>query len=157
MIRKKVIKERTAYVDPRYHNKLLGKFINYVMLHGNRAKSEIIVYSALDILSSRTSIDGDCAFQKAVNNVRPIVEIKARRIGGSTYQIPIELRYSRSISLALKWLIHSARVRKDSNSMANKLCNELFDALRKRGLTFKKKENIHKMAEANKAFSHYRW
>jgi small subunit ribosomal protein S7 len=151
------INKKSFCFDTKYSNKLLGKFISYVMLHGNRVKASFIVYSALDILSRRVDLETPVVLQKVLNNVRPIVEIKSRRIGGSTYQIPVELDYTRSASQALKWLIQSSRLRRDGNTMITRLSNELFDAFKKRGLTFRKKENIHKMAEANKAFSHYKW
>lgn len=156
MSRKKNIKKHEILPDPKFKSKLLTKFINIIMIDGKKTVAENIVYNSLENLKKITKEFNLNIFEKAIKNVSPIVEVKSRRIGGSTYQVPIEVNYKRRNTLAMRWIIESARKRKD-NTMSLKLSNELFDASNNRGLAFKKKENVHKMAESNKAFSHYKW
>ena len=143
--------------DARYNNRLVQKMINIIMLDGKKAKAEGIVYEAFDLLkTSAESNDVITVFQKSVENVRPHVELKARRVGGATYQIPIEAGHDRSFSLALRWLRNAARARR-GKPMAKRLAEELFSAYKGEGSAVRKKEDTHKMAEANRAFAHYRW
>lgn len=149
--------KREILPDPKYNSKLVAKFINMLMLKGKKSLSEKIVYSALAELGKRTGKDNHLeVFQKAVDNVKPLVEVRSRRVGGATYQVPIEVRAERSITLALRWIRGFARAKK-GKPMEQKLANELMDAYKKEGASVKKREDTHRMAEANKAFSHYRW
>ncbi|MBI3088116.1 MAG: 30S ribosomal protein S7 [Candidatus Omnitrophica bacterium] len=143
--------------DPRYNNRLVQKFINMVMVDGKKSTAETIVYDAFDQLREHASTnDVLSVFHKAIENVRPHVELKPRRVGGATYQIPIEVRHDRSLSLALRWLRNAARNRRGS-PMAKRLSDELLAAYKGEGTAVKKREDMHKMAEANRAFAHYRW
>ena len=156
MRRRRVARHETA-PDPRYNNRVVQKMINLVMLDGKKATAEGIVYEAFDLLkNSSGSDDVVTVFHKSVDNVRPHVELKARRVGGATYQIPIEVRHDRGLSLALRWLRDAARARK-GKPMSSRLAEELFSAYKGEGAAVKKREEIHKMAEANRAFAHYRW
>nr|BET44686.1 MAG: 30S ribosomal protein S7 [Candidatus Aschnera chinzeii] len=156
MPRRRVIGQRKILPDPKFESVLLAKFINILMLNGKKSIAESIVYKALDYLSNYTKKEHLLAFEAALENVRPIVEVKSRRVGGSTYQVPIEVRYVRRNTLAMRWIIESARKRADK-SMALRLAHELSDATNNKGAAIKKRDDVHRMAEANKAFAHYRW
>ena len=142
--------------DARFNNVLVTRFINALMLQGKKSTAERIFYHAMDIIAKKTNEDPIKVFQKAVDNVKPVVEVKSRRVGGSTYQVPVDVRQERRIALALRWLTDYARQRSD-RTMAEKFASELIDAFRSTGNAVKKREDTHKMAEANKAFAHYRW
>ena len=143
--------------DPRYNNRLVQKMINVLMLDGKKSVAEEVVYDAFDLMKKSTGTnDILTVFHKAIENVRPHVELKARRVGGATYQIPIEVRHDRSLSLALRWLRNASRARKGA-PMSKRLADELLSAFKGEGSAVKKREEIHKMAEANRAFAHYRW
>jgi small subunit ribosomal protein S7 len=156
MPRKKLIIKRDFTLDPKYKSQLLAKFINCMMSKGKKSLSQAILYESFEIIKEKTNEDPLSVFQKAMNNVKPLVEVKSRRVGGSTYQVPTEVRANRSQALGIRWLISFARERGEK-SMAAKLAGELMDAANKKGATIKKKEDTHRMAEANKAFAHYRW
>lgn len=156
-MRRRRAKTRQILPDPKYNNLLLSKFINMVMLKGKKSTSEAIVYGALDTLKEKAGGKNPVEFfEKAVENVRPLLEVKPRRIGGATYQIPIEVPRNRGNFRAMMWIRDFARSKK-GKSMGEKLANELMDAYNKTGQAVKKREETHKMAEANKAFSHYKW
>ena len=142
--------------DPIYGSKILTKFINKVMLDGKKSTAEKIIYSAMDIIASRGEKTGIDTFNEAIENIKPIIEVKSRRVGGATYQVPVEVRPVRQQSLAIRWLIDAARKRNE-RTMAERLANEFMDASSDKGNAFKKKEDTYRMAEANKAFAHYRW
>ena len=156
MPRKRVIVKREILLDPMYKSKLVSIFINCLMKQGKKSLAQSILYNAFSIINKKTNEDPLALFQKALNNVKPIVEVKSRRVGGSTYQVPTEVRPARSQALVIRWIISYARERGEK-SMASKLAGELMDAANRRGATIKKKEDTHRMAEANKAFAHYRW
>lgn len=156
MPRKRVVTKRETIPDPKYNSQMVSKFINCLMKKGKRSVAQSILYRALDVVKQKTKDDPLPVFQKAVNNVRPIVEVKSRRVGGSTYQVPTEVRASRGQALSIRWIISYASARGEK-SMAAKLAGELMDAAGGRGAAVKKKEDTHRMAEANKAFAHYRW
>jgi small subunit ribosomal protein S7 len=156
MPRRREVPKREILPDPRYHDLLVAKFMNVLMVHGKKAVAEGIVYGAFDIIESRTKEDPIAVFRKAVENCEPMVEVKSRRVGGSTYQVPVEVRASRRTALSIRWIIQNARER-GGKSMNDKLANELIEASHNRGGAVKKKDDVHRMAEANKAFSHYRW
>jgi len=156
MGRKSFIREREILPDPRYNSVVVTKFITRMMLDGKKTVSQKNVYSALDQLAEKSGKDALEVFNKALENVKPAVEVKSRRVGGSTYQVPVEVREKRRDALAMRWIIQAARTR-SGKSMGEKLFNELFDAYNSTGTAFRKKEDTHRMAEANKAFSHYRW
>jgi small subunit ribosomal protein S7 len=147
---------REVMPDPIYGSKVLTKFINKVMLDGKKSVAEKIIYSALDIISSRGEKSGIDTFNEAIENIKPIIEVKSRRVGGATYQVPVEVRPVRQQSLAIRWLVDAARKRNE-RTMAERLANEFMDAATQKGTAYKKKEDTYKMAEANKAFAHYRW
>ena len=147
---------REIMPDPIYGSKILTKFINKIMLDGKKSVAEKIIYSALDIVSSRGEKSGIDTFNEAIENIKPVIEVKSRRVGGATYQVPVEVRPVRQQSLAIRWLIDAARSRNE-RTMAEKLANEFMDASADKGSAFKKKEDTYRMAEANKAFAHYRW
>jgi small subunit ribosomal protein S7 len=142
--------------DPRYGSVLAAKFVNRLMYGGKKNVAERIFYDSLNVLGEKAQEDPLRAFEKALDNVKPSVEVKSRRVGGATYQVPVEVRPDRQVSLAIRWLIGYARGRGEKG-MVNKLSNELLDAFNNRGGAVKKKEDVHRMAEANKAFAHYRW
>jgi len=142
--------------DPKYHNLTVSKLVNKVMKCGKKRTAERIVYDALDILEQRSSRDPVTALEQAIKNATPLLEVKPRRVGGATYQVPVEVRADRGLFLALSWLLKSTRSRK-GKSMTERLADELTDALRGEGATIKKREDTHRMAEANRAFAHYRW
>jgi small subunit ribosomal protein S7 len=152
--RRAAVREISA--DYRYHSELVAKFINNIMKKGKKSVAEEIFYGAVDLITERTGKEGIDVFNQAINNVKPMVEVRPRRVGGQTYQVPAEVRPGRKISLAIKWLIEAARSRGEYQ-MKEKLCNELIAASRKEGSAYKKKEETHKMAEANKAFAHFGW
>ena len=156
MSRRKRDYKREVFPDPKFGDKLISKFVNCMMLSGNRSISERTLYDAMDTVKSRFNQEGVEVFYKALDNVRPVVEVRSRRVGGATYQVPTEVRPDRRNTLAIRWLISSARDRGEK-SMKERLANELFDAAQNRGSAVKKKEETHKMAEANRAFAHYRW
>jgi small subunit ribosomal protein S7 len=156
MSRRRVAKERDILPDSRYGSKMISKFIVRMMLGGKKSVATNIMYSALEQVGQKASEEPVAVFQKAMDNVRPVVEVKSRRVGGSTYQVPVEIRDKRRDALAMRWIIQAARSR-SGRSMSEKLSAELLDAFNSTGTAFKKKEDTHRMAEANKAFSHYRW
>ncbi len=156
MPRRRVVAKREILPDPKYGNQLLAKFINMVMVSGKKSVAERILYGALDKVAERSDEEPLEVLEKAMENVRPTVEVKSRRVGGATYQVPIEVRPNRRNSLAMRWLIDAARKRSEK-SMAFRLAGELMDAAASRGSAVKKREDTHRMAEANKAFAHYRW
>ncbi|MBE0514083.1 30S ribosomal protein S7 [Sulfurimonas sp.] len=147
---------REIMPDPVYGSKVLTKFINKIMYDGKKSTAEKIIYSALDIVSSRGEKTGIDTFNDAIENIKPIIEVKSRRVGGATYQVPVEVRPVRQLSLAIRWLVDASRKRNE-RTMAERLANELMDAGSEKGNAFKKKEDTYRMAEANKAFAHYRW
>ena len=155
-MRRRRAPKREISPDPKYNSKLVTKFINVIMLEGKKSKAESIVYKCLDTLGEKIGKKPLEVFEKAINNVRPILEVKARRVGGATYQVPIEVTESRGIALAFRWIRDFARGR-SGKPMQEKLAAEIMDAYNGTGPAVKKKEDTHKMAEANKAFSHYRW
>jgi len=156
MGRKKFIREKVVLPDSRYGSTIVTKFITRMMLDGKKATSQRVMYEALEQVAEKSGKDGLEVFQKALENVKPSVEVKSRRVGGSTYQVPVEVREKRRDALAMRWIIQAARTR-SGKSMGEKLFNELYDAYNSTGSAFRKKEDTHRMAEANKAFSHYRW
>jgi small subunit ribosomal protein S7 len=155
-MRRKQAEKRIAIPDPLYSDTLVAKFISSVMKDGKKSTAQRIVYSAFDVVEERSGEEGVEVFRKAVNNIAPLVEVRSRRVGGATYQVPIEVRPERRTSLAFRWLIQYARTRGDK-SMANRLANEILAASRGEGGAVKKKDDTHRMAEANKAFSHFRF
>ena len=156
MPRRREVPERPVMGDPKYDSKLVTKFINAVMRDGKKSTAESLLYGAFDIMEKKTKGAPLKLFEQAVDNVRPIIEVKSRRVGGSTYQVPTEIRPSRRTALGIRWIIGYARKRPEKG-MANKLAAELMDAANNRGASAKKREDTHKMAEANKAFAHFRW
>ena len=156
MPRKGHIAKRDVLADPIYNNKVVTKFINNIMLDGKKGAAQKIVYGAFDKVAEKTGKEAIEVFEEAMNNVMPVLEVKARRIGGATYQVPIEVRADRRQALALRWLTIYSRKRGEK-TMEERVANELMDAANNTGASVKKKEDMHKMAEANKAFAHYRW
>jgi len=155
-MRRRRAEKRTVIPDPKYKSPVVSRFINVVMKEGKKSTAEKIVYKSFDVLSQKTGKPPLESFQKALDNVRPLLEIKPRRIGGATYQVPIEVKSERGISIAMRWIRNFARTKK-GKPMEIKLADELFDAFKGEGAAVKKREDTHKMAEANKAFAHYRW
>ncbi len=155
-MRRRRAEKREVIPDPKYKSAVVSRFINIVMLEGKKSIAEKIVYKCFDILAEKTGKPALEAFQKALDNVRPLLEIKPRRIGGATYQVPIEVRSERGVSIAMRWIRNFARTKK-GKPMEIKLASELLDAYKGEGAAIKKREDTHKMAEANKAFAHYRW
>ncbi len=149
-------KRREILPDVRYGNLVIAKFINNIMLQGKRSTAEAIVYGAFDIIAEKTGQDPVAVFNKAMNNVRPTLKVKSRRVGGSTYQVPMEVRPEERDALAMRWIIGYARGRR-GKTMRERLAAEFMEAARNEGASVKKREDTHKMAEANKAFAHYRW
>ncbi|SFV52600.1 SSU ribosomal protein S7p (S5e) [hydrothermal vent metagenome] len=147
---------RPVLPDPVYGSKVLTKFINAVMLDGKKSTAQKVMYAALERIESKTGEKGIEIFNKAMDNVKPVMEVKSRRVGGATYQVPIEVRPVRQQSLGIRWIVDAARKRNE-RTMMERLSNELMDAATEKGSAFKKKEDTYKMAEANKAFAHYRW
>ena len=156
MSRKKRAPKRIFYPDPKYGSLILAKFINFVMYDGKKTTSEKIIYDALEKIKNKTKEDPIKIFDSAISNIRPNLEVRSRRVGGATYQVPQEVKSKRSQTLALRWLLEATRKRKNK-TMSDKLLNELMDAAQKKGAAIKKREDTHKMAESNKAFAHYRW
>ena len=156
MPRRRVVAKREVLPDPKFHNQVIAKFINHVMVSGKKAVAERIVYGALDRVQARDGTDPVETFDKALDAIAPMVEVKSRRVGGATYQVPVEVRPSRRNALAMRWLVDSARSRSEK-SMAARLAGELMDAADGRSSAVKKREDTHRMAEANKAFAHYRY
>jgi small subunit ribosomal protein S7 len=156
MPRRREVPERIIIPDPKYNNKLVSKFIKSIMRDGKKSTAESILYNAFDVIEERTKESAIKIFEQAIENVKPTIEVKSRRVGGSTYQVPTEIRPSRKTALGIRWIISFARKRPEKG-MVDKLAAELLDASNKRGAAVKKKEDTHKMAEANKAFAHYRW
>lgn len=156
MPRRRVIAKREILPDPKYSSKVLSKFMNILMESGKKSTAESICYGAFDILKKKTGNDPLKVFKTALENVKPILEVKPRRVGGATYQVPVEIRPHRRSALAFRWIIKYSRARSEK-TMQEKLAGELLDAFNNTGTSIKKKEDTHKMAEANKAFAHYRW
>lgn len=156
MPRRKGIAKRELLPDPRYGSVLVQQFLNYLMRDGKKSTSEVLFYDAMDLIEDRTGQEAMTVFKQAINNVKPTLEVASRRVGGATYQVPIEVRPLRRTALAMRWMINYARQRRE-NSMAEKLAAELLLAQKNEGPSVKKREDTHKMAEANKAFAHYRW
>ena len=156
MSRKKRAPKRIFYPDSRYASLILAKFINFVMYDGKKATAEKIIYNTLEKIKNKTKEDPIKVFNNAVNNIRPNLEVRSRRVGGATYQVPVEVKTKRSQTLALRWLIEASRKRKDKK-MSDKIFNEIYDAFQNKGSAIKKKDDTHKMAESNKAFAHFRW
>ncbi len=156
MSRRRAAERRSILPDAKYSDLVLAKFINCLMIQGKRSTAEQIVYSALETLSDRSGGDPLKTFHDALDNVKPSVEVRSRRVGGATYQVPVEVRNDRRQALAIRWIIETARSRSE-NTMMDRLSNELLDAANNRGNAVKKREDTHRMADANKAFSHYRW
>ena len=157
MPRRREIPKRELAPDALYGSPLVTKFINTIMLEGRRSTAQRILYQSFDIIKERSGDDPVKVFKKAVDNVKPALEVKSRRVGGSNYQVPIEVNPNRRLSLSIRWLVGYARARGDGKTMQEKLANELLDAANLRGGAVKKREDTHRMAEANKAFAHYRW
>ena len=156
MSRKKRAPKKIFYPEAKYRSLVLAKFINFVMYDGRKATAEKIIYTALDKIKQKTKEDPIKIFNDAINNIRPNLEVRSRRVGGATYQVPVEVKTKRSQTLALRWLLSASRKRKNK-TMSEKLFNELMDASQKKGAAIKKREDEHKMAESNKAFALYRW
>ena len=156
MPRRAIIQRREVASDPKFGSRLVAKFINVMMKGGKRSLSEHIMYDALDLMGDRAKQDPLKLFKQAVDNVKPALEVKSRRVGGSTYQVPVEVRPERRTSLSMRWIVGFARMRPEK-TMQERLAGELLDASQNRGVSVKKREDTHRMAEANKAFAHYRW
>jgi small subunit ribosomal protein S7 len=156
MPRKGEVKKREVLPDPKYGDKTVTKFVNSIMNRGKKSTAEAILYGSLNIVTTKTKEDSLGVFKRALENTRPTVEVRSRRVGGATYQVPVEVRPQRRLSLSMRWLIEAARARSEK-SMEEKLAAELIDAANNRGTAIKKKEDTHRMAEANRAFAHYRW
>lgn len=156
MPRRRDVPKRPVTPDPKHGDRVIGRFINVIMKDGKKSTAEGIIYGAFDMIESKMRSDPLAMFRRALENIRPRVEVKSRRVGGTTYQVPIEIRPERASSLAMRWLKENSRKRPGKN-MAEKLANEIIDAANERGESVKKREDTHRMAEANKAFAHYRW
>jgi small subunit ribosomal protein S7 len=156
MGRKKFIRKREILPDPKFNDVVVAKFINSLLIQGKRSVAEKIMYGAIDIAQEKGGDEGVKVFKKALENCKPLLEVKSRRVGGATYQVPVEVKPGRRQSLASRWLIDAARSRPE-HSMMERLAGEIVDAANNRGSALKKREDTHKMAEANKAFAHYRW
>lgn len=156
MPRKRVVQKREILPDPKYNSKLVSKFVNVMMEDGKKSTTERLFYGAFEVIKEKTGNDPLKVFKAAMENVKPVLEVKPRRVGGATYQVPMEIRPQRRTALALRWVINFARARNEK-TMREKLAAELLDAFNNTGASIKKKEDTHRMAEANKAFAHYRW
>ncbi len=156
MPRKGFVAKRDVLPDPKFNDKVVMRFVNKLIIQGKKSKAEGIFYGALNVIEEKTKSDPLKVFKKALDNVKPILEVKSRRVGGATYQVPVEVRPDRKLSLALRWIVGYANGRSEK-SMREKLAAELIDASNNKGGAVKKREDVHKMAEANKAFAHYRW
>ena len=157
MPRRREIPKRDVAADPIYQSQLVSKFINCIMTGGKRSTAERILYKSFDIVKDKTGDDPLKVFKKAIDNVKPSLEVKSRRVGGSNYQVPVEVNPNRRLSLSIRWIVGFASSRGDGKTMQEKLANEFLDASNLRGGAVKKREDTHRMAEANKAFAHYRW
>jgi|TARA_B110000263_G_scaffold182033_1_gene159627 small subunit ribosomal protein S7 len=156
MSRKKTQPKKIAVLDPIFKSPIIPKLINSIMYDGKKGVASKIVYEAIDKIKSKTKEEPINVFNEAINNIRPTVEVRSRRVGGATYQVPVEVKTKRAQALALRWLVDASRKRKDKH-MSDKMFNEIFDAYERKGSAVKKKEDVHKMAESNKAFAHFRW
>ena len=156
MSRKRRAPKKITLVDPKYKSTIIPKLINSIMFGGKKTIAEKIVYDAIEKIKSKVKEEPLAIFNEAINNIRPTVEVRSRRVGGATYQVPVEVKTKRSQALALRWLIEASRKRKDKK-MSDKIFNEIYDAYQNKGAAIKKKEDMHKMAESNKAFAHFRW
>ena len=156
MSRKRKAPKKIQIIDPKYKSAIIPKLINSIMYDGKKVTAEKIVYEAIEKIKTKSKDEPITVFNDAINNVRPTVEVRSRRVGGATYQVPVEVKSKRSQALALRWIIDASRKRKDKK-MADKLFNEIYDAYQNKGSAIKKKEDTHKMAESNKAFAHFRW
>ena len=156
MSRRRKAEKRPVNPDPKFHDQTVSKFMNYVMVDGKKPAAEKIVYGALDRIEAKLKRPPVDLFKEALENVTPAIEVRSRRVGGATYQVPVEVRPDRKLALAMRWIIAAARSRNET-TMVDKLSNELMDAAQNRGAAVKKREDTHRMAEANKAFAHYRW
>ena len=156
MPRRREVEKRKILPDPKFQDRVVAKFINSLMRKGKKSIAEQVCYKAMDLVAQRTNEDALKVFKKALDNVKPMLEVKSRRVGGATYQVPVEVRQDRRVALAMRWIIEYAKERGEK-TMDQKLAGELLDAANNRGNAVKKKEDTHKMAEANKAFAHYRW
>ncbi|WP_033827292.1 30S ribosomal protein S7 [Bacillus andreraoultii] len=156
MPRKGPVSKRDVLPDPIYNSKLVTRLVNKIMIDGKRGKAQTILYSAFDIIRERTGKDPMEVFEQALKNIMPVLEVRARRVGGANYQVPVEVRPDRRTTLGLRWLVNYARLRGEK-TMEERLANEILDAANNTGASVKKREDTHKMAEANKAFAHYRW
>ena len=156
MSRKRKAPKKIPVIDPKYKSVIIPKLINSIMYDGKKITAEKIVYEAIEKIKTKSKDEPITVFNDAINNVRPTVEVRSRRVGGATYQVPVEVKSKRSQALALRWIIDASRKRKDKK-MADKLFNEIYDAYQNKGSAIKKKEDTHRMAESNKAFAHFRW
>ena len=156
MSRKRRAPKKIPIVDPRYKSVIIPKLINSIMYDGKKTVAEKIIYDAIDKIKSKSKDEPITIFNEAINNIRPTVEVKSRRVGGATYQVPVEVKSKRAQALAIRWLINASRKRKDKH-MSDKIFNEIYDAYQNKGSAIKKKEDTHRMAESNKAFAHFRW
>ncbi len=156
MARRRGTKKRDFAGDPKYGDVTVARFVNYIMRRGKKSTAESIVYNCFDMIEEKTGQRGIDVFKKAIDNVKPTLEVSSRRVGGATYQVPIEVRHTRRLALAMRWISNYARARNE-NTMSERLANELMMAAKSDGSSVKKKEDTHKMAEANKAFAHFRW
>ena len=156
MSRKKTQPKKIVTPDPIFNSTIIPKLINSIMYDGKKVVAEKIVYEAIEKIKSKTKEEPINVFNEAINNIKPTVEVRSRRVGGATYQVPVEVKTKRAQALAIRWLVDASRKRKDKH-MSDKIFNELYDAYEKKGSAIKKKEDVHKMAEANKAFAHFRW
>ena len=156
MSRKRKAPKKIPVIDPKYKSVIIPKLINSIMYDGKKVTAEKIVYEAIEKIKTKSKDEPITVFNDAINNVRPTVEVRSRRVGGATYQVPVEVKTKRAQAVAIRWLVDSARKRKDKH-MSDKIFNELYDAYEKKGAAVKKREDVHKMAESNKAFAHFRW
>ena len=156
MPRRREVAKRVILPDPKYNDRVVAKLVNILMLHGKKSTAERALYGALELVAQRTSEDALKVFKKSLDNIRPVLEVKSRRVGGSTYQVPVEIRAERRTSLAMRWLVKYADARSEK-TLTDKLAGEIVDAYNNRGAAVKKREDTHKMAEAHRAFAHYRW
>ena len=156
MSRKRSAPKKIPIIDPKYKSTIIPKLINSIMYGGKKTVAEKIIYDAIDKIKSKSKDEPITIFNEAINNIKPTVEVRSRRVGGATYQVPVEVKSKRSQALALRWLIDASRKRKNKN-MSDKIFNEIYDAYQNKGSAIKKKEDTHRMAESNKAFAHFRW
>ena len=156
MSRKRTQPKKITVLDPKFKSAVIPKLINSIMYDGKKVVAEKIIYEAIEKIKSKTKEEPINIFNEAINNIRPTVEVRSRRVGGATYQVPVEVKSKRAQALAIRWLVSASRKRKNKQ-MSDKIFNEIYDAYEKKGLAVKKKEDVHKMAESNKAFAHFRW